>query len=91
MTIASWLVRVDRGRGGAVRRALCAPDIECRSEAYDTLVVVSESGAQSLDDVRGRLGSVAGVRDVSLVARFDDDLDSSRTPVRPLAALSVGA
>lgn len=75
MTIASWLVVVDKGRGGSVRRALSRPGIECRSEAYDTLVVVSESPAepQALDDLQRLLSSVAGVRNVDLVARFDED------------------
>jgi hypothetical protein len=90
VTIASWLVRIDKGRGGAVRRALSTADLECRSEAYDTLVVLSDSGGQALDDVRRRLGSVAGVRDVALVARFDDDPDEPpRLPrdLEPCAAL----
>lgn len=86
MTIASWLVRVDKGRGGAVRRALARPGIECRSEAYDTLVVVSESaaGPHALDELRRLLASVAGVRDVDLVARFDDD--EQRAAPRPALA-----
>jgi nitrate reductase NapAB chaperone NapD len=82
VTIASWLVRVDKGRGSAVRRALLRPGIECRSEAYDTLVVVSESPADphALDRVEHVLRCVSGVRDVSLVARFDGD--ERRAPAR---------
>ncbi len=90
MTIASWLVTVDRGHGAAVARALKSPDIECRSEAYDTLVVVSESLSRprALDDVQRRLGAVTGVRAVSLVARFDDDdADQRRAPARGLTTL----
>ncbi len=88
MTIASWLVTVDRGHGAAVRRALKAPDVECRSEAYDTLVVVSESPARpdALDELRSRLGAIAGVREVSLVARYDDDFDERCAPPRGFSA-----
>jgi nitrate reductase NapAB chaperone NapD len=75
VTIASWLVVVEKGRGPAVRRALARPGIECRSEAYDTLVVVTESAdaAHALDDLAGLLQGVPGVREASLVTRFDDD------------------
>lgn len=91
MTIASWLVRVDRGRGGAVRRALSRPGIECRSEAYDTLVVVSESPAEphALDQLEHMLRGVSGVCDVSLVARFDDD--ERRAPMRSFPTLAAVA
>lgn len=91
MTIASWLVTVHKGRGAAVRRALKSPDVECRSEAYDTLVVVSESPSRphALDDVQRRLGAVEGVRDVALVARFDDEGDVQRLAPRTPPACAV--
>lgn len=75
MTIASWLVVVEKGHGPAVRRALARPGIECRSEAYDTLVVVTESTdtPRALDELAALLQCVPGVRDAALVTRFDDD------------------
>lgn len=85
MTITSWLVVVEKGRGGAVRRALSRPGIECRSEAYDTLVVVSESPLRALDEVQRFLLAVPGVRDVALVARFDDAAER-RIPAHPALA-----
>lgn len=86
MTIASWLVVVEKGRGPAVRRALARPGIECRSEAYDTLVVVTESSdaARALEELGGLMRGLPGVREAALVTRFDDDI-AGASPV-PWAA-----
>jgi nitrate reductase NapAB chaperone NapD len=82
MTIASWLVDVEPGRGNAVRAALLAnPGIECRSEARGTIVVLSESPSRPgvLDGVLTLLATVPGVRQASLVTSFEYQDDSTRS------------
>lgn len=75
MTIASWLVTFEAGQSAAVRQALSShPDLECRSEAKSSLVVLSQSppGAM-LESVREILEAAPGVRDAALVTAFEDD------------------
>ena len=75
MTIASWLVTFEAGRSGAVRQALSShPDLECRSEAKSSLVVLSQSPPGGrLESVREILEAAPGVRDAALVTTFEDD------------------
>lgn len=75
MTIASWLLTFEPGQSAAVREALSShPEIECRSEARSSLVVLSESPSGSgLDRVLEVLRAAPWVRDAALVTAFDDD------------------
>lgn len=76
MTIASWLLEIEAGRGVAVRAALAAhPGVECRSEARGTLVVLTETpGAdRSMGRLKEILSGVPGVRGADLVTAFEDD------------------
>jgi len=75
VTIASWLVTFDAGQGVAVRQALSDhADLECRSEAKSSMVVLSQSppGAR-LEGIREILEAAPGVRDTALVTAFEDD------------------
>ncbi len=86
MTIASWLLTFEPGQSAAVRQALAShPEIECRSEARSSLVVLSESpSGAGLDRVREVLQAAPWVRDAALVTTFDDeatgDTQTPRTP-----------
>ncbi len=75
MTIASWLVTFEAGQSAAVRRALSShPEIECRSEAKSSLVVLSESpSGAGIESVREILRTVPWVRDAALVTTFEED------------------
>ena len=76
MTIASWLLEIEAGRGGAVRAALAAhPGVECRSEARGTLVVLTETppGERGVGRLKEILNGVPGVRGADLVTAFEDD------------------
>ena len=82
MTIASWLLEIETGRGPAVRQALAAhPGIECRSEARGTLVVLTETppGERGVDGLRRLLSDVPGVRGADLVTAFEE-AETSSTP-----------
>lgn len=75
MTIASWLVTFEAGQSAAVRQALSShPEIECRSEARSSLVVLSESpSGAGLEGVREVLRGAPWVREAALVTTFEDD------------------
>ena len=84
MTIASWLLEIEAGRGGAVRAALAAHQgIECRSEARGTLVVLTETppGEKGVGRLKEILNGVPGLRGADLVTAFEED----EAAVSPLA------
>jgi nitrate reductase NapAB chaperone NapD len=73
-TVASWLLVAEAGRTPDVRVALArTPAVECRGEAAGRLVVVTESPRGDLGPVHALLAGIHGVRDVALVAAFEDE------------------
>ena len=87
MTIASWLLEIEAGRGRSVRAALeVHPGIECRSEARGTLVVLTETppGDRSMGRVKEILSGVPGVRGADLVTAFEED-EPNAGALSPLA------
>ena len=83
MTIASWLVTVDPKSRAAVRASLKRPGVDCRCEARDSLIVVTETADvdPELRTVHESLASLPGVRQADLVARFDESDPSGRLHV----------
>jgi nitrate reductase NapAB chaperone NapD len=77
MTVAGWLLTIEPGRGEAIRAALSVrPGVDCRGEdRKGYLVVVSESNGRgdALPEIERSFAAVSGVRDVSLVAAFDEE------------------
>jgi nitrate reductase NapAB chaperone NapD len=80
LTIASWLLEIEKGRTGDVRAELERLDgVECRSERRGTLVVLTDCEvAVGVAQLRERLSGVSGVRDAFLVACFEEDEGLSR-------------
>ncbi len=78
MTIGSWLVAVEPGASAAVRTALLARrGIECRCSGTETtLVVLSECDPAEVENVHAALWAITGVRNVALVAAFEEEADA---------------
>lgn len=73
-TIASWLLVAESECTTDVCAVLAqTPSVECRGEAAGRLVVVTESPRGDLGPVHALLASIPGVRDVALVAAFEDE------------------
>lgn len=73
ISVASWLLVVDRPRQRAVRGRLSALDgVQYRTTVGGHLVLVSESAPSDLDRVHESLRALPDVKDVALVSVFED-------------------